>query len=157
MQRDLDHVEMPHPSVARRLAHMREGLDILEAAAKKVPVGAVDDALARDLGAAFRASSAAVLGAAWSSQLAEPLTSVSPSLAAAAHHYAIQRINRRPGVRGLPDRVRPRAPPPALPCGQSAAWEPHCICSSRGSCRLRGAPIEGIRMPRGSSCHDVMR
>eukprot|EP00892_Ulva_mutabilis_P008110 jgi/Ulvmu1/5671/UM024_0018.1 len=104
-QRDLDGVEMPHPGAGRSLAHVRDCLDIVEAAAKKVPAGAVDDALARELGSAFRASAAAVLGAAWSSQLAEPLHSVSPALAAAAHTAAMQRLNRRTGLRGLPDKA----------------------------------------------------
>lgn len=109
VQRDLNGVEMPNPGAARVLSHVRDCLDIVEAAAKKVPAGAVDDALARELGTAFRASSAAVLGAAWSSQLAEPLHSVSPALAAFAHQAAMQRLNRRGGLRGLPDKVRPPA------------------------------------------------
>lgn len=137
VQRDLDQVEMPNAGLSRSLGHVRECLDIVEAAAAKVPAGAVDDALARELGGAFRIASAAVLGAAWSSQLAEPLSSVSPPLAATAHHAAIQRINRRAGIRGLPDKVRALSPsPPRV----------HHRCVATGlQHRRRGAPRPSTR------------
>ena len=76
---------LPQPDVTEDLNDFLSALKKLEATVEGSPAPILDDQQARRLSHATRAPAAAMLAAIWSPRLAEPLQSISPSLASVAH------------------------------------------------------------------------
>lgn len=96
---------LPDPDMESDVNDLQVALDKLEDAAKATPAPGLDDALARRLSHATRAPAAAMLAAMWSPRVAEPLQSISPALAAAAHAEMLNGYAMTEG-RGIPNLVR---------------------------------------------------
>lgn len=97
---------LPDPDLDVDLNDLQAALETLEEAATATPFNSpgFDDELARHLSHATRAPAAAMLAAMWSPRVAEPLQSISPALAAAAHAEMLNGYAMTEG-QGIPSMV----------------------------------------------------
>lgn len=95
---------LPQQDVTEDLSDFVSALEKLEAVVQDIPAPALDDQQARRLSHATRAPAAAMLAAIWSPRLAEPLQSISPSLASVAHAEMLNGLTMA-ATNGFPSMV----------------------------------------------------